>query len=104
MTNGEDVVLRLYSKPLPTSLKRLPSYDMKTARPAISPFVRSDVCVLPALGVIAEAAAAWEVLAAMTEKFGGDSIDEMSRNYDAYVTALAGRGFGKRAVPKRGRK
>jgi chorismate synthase len=92
MTNGEDVVMRLFAKPLPTSLQRLPSVNMRTLKPARSPFVRSDVCVLPALGVIAEAAAAWEILVAMREKFGGDSVEEMKRNYDAYVAHIAKRG------------
>jgi chorismate synthase len=101
MTNGEDVVVRLYAKPLPTSLKRLPSFDMKKAKSATSPFVRSDVCVLPALGVIAEAVAAWEILVLMAEKFGGDTIDEMSRNYKAYVAALTKRGFMKPGSSKR---
>ena len=57
MTNGEDIVVRLYAKPLPTSLKRLPSIHIKTKRATQAPFVRSDVCVLPALAVIAEAVA-----------------------------------------------
>ena len=59
----------------------------------IAPFVRSDVCVIPALGVIAEAVAAWEVLHAFAEKFGGDSIDEMRSNHDGYVAGLAKRGI-----------
>jgi chorismate synthase len=93
MTNGEDVIIRLYAKPLPTSLKRLPSFDMKRMKPAISPFVRSDVCVLPALSVIAEGVAAWEILVAMTDKFGGDSVDQMKENYQSYVAGLAKRGI-----------
>lgn len=94
MTNGEDIVMRLFAKPLPTSLERLPSFDMRTMKATRSPFVRSDVCVLPALGVIAEAVAAWEILVAMRHKFGGDSIGEMKTNYDAYVAAIAKRGAG----------
>ena len=46
MTNGEDIVMRLYAKPIPTSLKRLTSFDMRKRKPATSPFVRSDVCVM----------------------------------------------------------
>ncbi|MEE9269682.1 MAG: chorismate synthase [Candidatus Krumholzibacteria bacterium] len=93
MTNGEDVVLRLFAKPLPTSYKRLPSFDMKKMKSATSPFVRSDVCVLPALGVIAEAVLAWEILFALVEKFGGDNIDEMKTNYKSYAVRLSTRGF-----------
>lgn len=93
MTNGEDIVIRLYAKPLPTSLKRLPSFDMKKKKPAISPFVRSDVCVLPPLGVIAEGVAAWEILVAFAEKFGGDSVDQMKTNYKSYTSALRKRGI-----------
>ncbi|MDH3214695.1 MAG: chorismate synthase [Candidatus Krumholzibacteria bacterium] len=93
MTNGEDIIMRLYAKPLPTSLKRLSSYDMKMMKSAKSPFVRSDVCVLPALTVIAEGVVAWELLLAMVEQFGGDSIDQMKANYGSYVTGLAKRGI-----------
>jgi chorismate synthase len=59
MSNGEDIVMRLYAKPIPTSLKRLPSFDMRKMTATKSPFVRSDVCVLPALGVIAQAGKSW---------------------------------------------
>jgi chorismate synthase len=93
VSNGEDIVIRLYGKPLPTSLRRLPSYDMKTGRASLAPFVRSDVCVMPALSVIGEAVAAWEVLVAMTEKFGGDTIDELKQNYERYASLLAKRGL-----------
>jgi chorismate synthase len=92
MSNGEDIIMRLYAKPIPTSLKRLPSFDIRRMKAAQSPFVRSDVCVLPALGVIAEAVASWEIFAAMREKFGGDNISEMKTNYDAYVALLSRRG------------
>ena len=92
MTNGEDIILRLYAKPLPTSIVRLPSFDMRRLKPKTSPFVRSDVCVMPALSVIAEAVAAWEILGVMAEKFGGDTITEMKRNYEAYKKELSSRG------------
>jgi len=93
MTNGEDIVLRLYAKPIPTSVKRLPSFDMRSGRKALSPFVRSDVSVMPALAVIAEAVLAWELLVVFAEKFGGDSVAEIRSNYDAYVKTLASRGW-----------
>jgi chorismate synthase len=75
MTNGETVVVRLFAKPIPTAPRRAKTFDMKTLRPADSPYVRSDVCVVPAVTVIAETTAAWEILLAMMEKFGGDHID-----------------------------
>lgn len=93
MTNGANIVLRVFAKPIPTSLKRLPSFDMKSGRPSVAPFVRSDVCVLPALAVIAEAVLAWELLVAMSEKFGGDSVDEMVGSLDRFREALEKRGL-----------
>jgi chorismate synthase len=93
MTNGEDIVVRVFAKPIPTSLKRLPTYDMKKKKATVAPFVRSDVCVIPALGIIAEAVAAWEILDAFAEKFGGDNIDEMRAGYERYVKVLAERGI-----------
>ncbi len=93
MSNGEDIVVRLFAKPLPTSSKRLSSFDMKTLRPKTSPSVRSDVCAIPALSVIAEATAAWEILCVFAEKFGGDSVYQMKTNVDAYISELNQRGI-----------
>ncbi len=77
MTNGEDVVVRLYAKPIPTAPRRAQTFDLDTLEATESPYVRSDICVIPALAVIAEAVAAWEILAAVVDKLGGDTIDEM---------------------------
>jgi chorismate synthase len=76
MTNGEDIVLRIYAKPIPTAVRRAQTFDMATLEPTESPYVRSDTCVIPALAVIAEAVAAWEVFQALLEKLGGDTIDD----------------------------
>ena len=76
MTNGEDVVVRLYAKPIPTAPRRTATFDLATLDPTESPYVRSDICVVPVLAVIAEAVAAWEFLAAIMEKLGGDTIDD----------------------------
>ena len=92
MTNGEDIVVRLFAKPIPTFFRRLPSFDMRNMTPSVSPFVRSDVCVIPPLSVIAEAVAAWEILEAMTEKFGGDSLDEMTANFRSFAAGIKRRG------------
>ncbi len=76
MTNGEDIVVRVHAKPIPTAQRRAKTFNMKTLKDSDSPYVRSDVCVTPALSVIAEAVAAWEILAAFLDKFGGDTIEE----------------------------
>jgi chorismate synthase len=76
MTNGEAVVVRVFAKPIPTARRRVKTFDMETLGATDSPYVRSDVCVVPALSVIAEAVAAWEILRAAMDKFGGDHIDD----------------------------
>ncbi len=76
MTNGEDVVVRIYSKPIPTAPRRAETFDFANLQPTESPYVRSDICVVPVLAVIAEAVAAWEILGAMLHKLGGDTIED----------------------------
>ncbi len=77
MTNGENVIVRLYSKPIPTAPRRAQTFDFATLDPTESPYVRSDICVVPVLAVIAEAVAAWEMLDALLEKLGGDTLDDL---------------------------
>lgn len=84
ITNGENIILRAAMKPIPTLMKPLRSVDMASKKPFKAGVERSDVCAVPAAGVVAEAAVAFELAAAMLEKFGGDSIDEMKRNYLGY--------------------
>ncbi|MDH3197847.1 MAG: chorismate synthase [Candidatus Krumholzibacteria bacterium] len=91
MTNGEPVVVRVYAKPIPTAQRRAATFDARTLADRESPYVRSDTCVIPALAVIAEAAAAWEILAAALEKFGGDTIDETVAARDRYLATVRGR-------------
>jgi chorismate synthase len=74
MTNGEDVVARIYAKPIPTAARRAETFDLATLEPCESPYVRSDICVIPVLAVIAESVAAWEILGAVLDKLGGDTI------------------------------
>jgi len=88
MSNGEHIVLRAAMKPIPTLMKPLRSVDMMNKKPFKASVERSDVCAVPAAGVVAEAAVAFELASAMIEKFGGDSIDEMKRNYEAYMKYL----------------
>ncbi len=91
MTNGENVVVRLYAKPIPTAQRRSRTFDLTTLEDTDSPYVRSDVCVIPALSVIAEAVAAWEILHAAIEKLGGDSIDETASSLDRYLKNVSRR-------------
>ncbi|MGZ5473399.1 MAG: chorismate synthase, partial [Thermoanaerobaculia bacterium] len=88
-TNGEDVVVRAFMKPISTLRRGLPSVDTETHEPHRSQWERSDVTAVPACGVVCEAMLAIVLAGAMREKFGGDSLEEMRRNYDAYVAQLA---------------
>jgi len=91
MSNGESIILRAAMKPIPTLTKPLRSVDLASKKPFKASVERSDVCAVPAAGVVAEAAVAFEIASAMTEKFGGDSIDEMKRNYNGYIKHLKAR-------------
>lgn len=85
MTNGEDLVVRGFLKPISTLRRPLESVDLATREPALAAYERSDVCVLPAAGVIGEAMTAIVLAQAFLEKFGGDSLAETRRNYDGYM-------------------
>jgi chorismate synthase len=85
MTNGEDVVLRGMLKPISTLRRPLESVDLATREPALAAYERSDVCVVPAAGVIGEAMVALVLAGAMLEKFGGDSLGETRCNYQRYM-------------------
>jgi chorismate synthase len=89
VTNGQDVVVRAYMKPISTLRRGLPSVDTETHEPHRSQWERSDVTAVPACGVVCEAMLAVILAAAMREKFGGDALGEMRRNYDAYLAQLA---------------
>jgi chorismate synthase len=82
VTNGEPLVARVAVKPIPTLAHPLPSVDLATGENIdASRYERSDVCVVPAAGVVGEAMMAIVLAEACIEKFGGDSLDEMLRNY-----------------------
>jgi chorismate synthase len=85
MTNGQDLLVRGMLKPISTLRKPLESVDLATREPAQAAYERSDVCVLPAAGVIGEAMVAIILAQAVVEKFGGDSLAEIRRNYDGYL-------------------
>jgi chorismate synthase len=91
MTTGEPLVVRVVMKPISTLMRPLATIEMTTGEPATAVAERSDVTAVPAMGVIAEAMVAFVLAQAMIEKFGGDSIREMERNYDGYLEQLAHR-------------
>ena len=88
MTNGEDVVVRVYHKPLSTLYDPLPTVDIKTKKPDVATVERSDVSVVARGGVISEAMLAYVLAQAVLEKFGGDSIDELKTNYKNYKQSI----------------
>ncbi len=88
MTNGEDVVIRAVMKPIATLTSALPSVDIVTKKAARAAVERADVCAVPACGVVGEAVVAYEIANAFLEKFGGDSVEEIRRNYDGYVAQV----------------
>ncbi len=91
MTTGEPLVLRVAMKPISTLMRPLATVDTVTREAVAAVAERSDVTAVPAMGVIAEAMVAFVIAQAMVEKFGGDSLTEMRRNYDAYVAHIAAR-------------
>jgi chorismate synthase len=91
ITTGEPVVVKVAMKPIATLMSPLTTVDLASGQPAKAVSERSDVTAVPAMGVIAEAVVALVLADAMLEKFGGDSLSEMRRNYDGYVAALGSR-------------
>jgi chorismate synthase len=90
VTNGERLVVRVRHKPISTLRSPLASVAFATGKATLAPYRRSDVCVVPAAGVVAEAMVAWVLAAAVMEKFGGDSLAELLDFYAAWRKA-AGR-------------
>lgn len=88
ISNGENIVVRATMKPIPTLGRPLRSVDFHTRKPLKAAVERSDVCAVPAASVIVRAAVAIEIANAMLEKFGGDSLAEMRRNFDNYLKAI----------------
>jgi chorismate synthase len=87
ISNGQDIVLRVSVKPIPTLMKALPSVNLHEGTAAPASIVRSDVCVVPAASVVGEAMARLAITAPVLEKFGGDSIDETRENMERAVAA-----------------
>jgi chorismate synthase len=87
ITNGEDVLATIYQKPISTLRDGLPSVDIETKLPHRASYERSDVTAVPACGVIAEAMLAFVLADALLEKTGGDSMEEVKRNFEGFVRA-----------------
>ncbi len=88
MSNGQDILVRGMLKPISTLRRPLQSVDLETREPALAAYERSDVAVVPAAGVIGEAMVALVLAQAFLEKFGGDSLAEVRRNYQGYIEQL----------------
>jgi chorismate synthase len=88
ISNGKDIIVRGYLKPISTLRRPLPSVDFETREEVQAAYERSDVCVVPAAGVAAEAMVAITLAGVALEKFGGDSMTETRRNFEGYREQL----------------
>ncbi len=84
MSNGEPIVIRAAMKPIPTTIQPQRSVDTKTKLPAPTQYQRSDICAVPAAGVVAEAMSAWIIADTIVEKFGGDNLEAIKGNIATY--------------------
>jgi chorismate synthase len=84
VTNGEDLRVSIYMKPIATLMKPLRSIDLTTMAESPAAIERSDVCAVPAAAVVAEAMVAFVLADAVIEKFGGDSVEELQTNWKAF--------------------
>jgi chorismate synthase len=89
MTTGDALRVRAAMKPISTVPRALDTIDVSTGEPAKAINQRSDVCAVPAAGVVAEAMVALVLADAVIEKFGGDSVSETRRNYESYLATMA---------------
>jgi chorismate synthase len=97
VTTGEPLVVRAAMKPISTLMKhRLSSVDLRDGRAEAAATERSDVCAVPAAAVVGEAMVTLVVGNAFVEKFGGDSMGEVRRNFEGYLAYLSERGWGER--------
>ncbi|MGH7824612.1 MAG: chorismate synthase [Candidatus Binatia bacterium] len=88
MTNGAPLVARVAMKPISTLMSPLQSVDLRSKQPADASVERSDVCAAPAAAVVGESVVAFELAGAFLEKFGGDSLHEIKRNYEGYLEQI----------------
>ncbi len=92
MSTGEEIIVRAAVKPIPTLAHPLPSVDLDTGEEVRAHYERSDVCVVPAAGVVAEAMVAIVLADAFLEKFGGDSLPETRANFEHFLSTIGPRG------------
>ncbi|PIU64720.1 MAG: chorismate synthase, partial [Armatimonadetes bacterium CG07_land_8_20_14_0_80_40_9] len=90
VTNGEPIILRAVMKPISTLGNPLRTVDFKTKKEAFSFKERADICALPSASVVGEAVVAIELAKVMGEKFAGDSLAEMKRNFSTYLRYVRG--------------
>jgi len=88
MSNGSPLVVRAAMKPLSTLMSPLQSVDLRSKQPVAATVERSDVCSAPAAAVVGESVVAFELALAFLEKMGGDSLDEIMRNYQGYLEQI----------------
>jgi chorismate synthase len=88
VSNGEDLIVRGYLKPISTLRRPLESVRFDTREATSASYERSDICVVPAAGVAAEAMVAFTIADVAQRKFGGDSMQEMKRNFDGYIEQI----------------
>jgi len=91
ITTGQPIVLRAAMKPISTQHRPLASVDIVTKEASRAGVERTDITAVPAAAVVGEAVVAFEIARALQEKCGGDSLGEMKRNYEAYMTYLRAR-------------
>jgi chorismate synthase len=91
MTNGQPLVVRAAKKPISTLRKPLDSIEMDSKEPHRASYERSDVCAVPAAAIILESVVAFEIAAALVDKFGGDSLQEMQARYHLFLEMAAKR-------------
>jgi chorismate synthase len=91
VSNGEPIIVHGMMKPISTLLKPMPSVDVKSKQAVKAHYERSDICVVPAAGVVGEAVVALVLANALLEKFGGDSVPELTRNLKGYLRQIGAR-------------
>ena len=88
ISNGEDIRVRVHMKPIPTLRKPLKSVNIENKQETAAAFERSDTCVVPAAGVVAESVLSYILADVFLEKFGGDSMREVEGNFKNYINLL----------------
>ena len=88
ISNGEDIIVRLMIKPPPSLRQKIESVDLRNNEPHPAPILRGDTCIVPAAGIVAENVLALEIASFFLEKFGGDSLEEVKRNWSAYLKKI----------------